>query len=59
MARRCALLISILLVPAVTWAGTGIGTVTRTLPVLTDAGLITLGISLVGVGFALLRSNKR
>jgi hypothetical protein len=44
-------------VPAMAWAGTITVTPRAAAPVLSDAGLIALGIGLVGAGVAFLRKR--
>lgn len=53
-------LVSVLLLPAVGWAG---GTVVQnapaSVPALGESGMIALGVTLIGAGIVLLRRAKR
>ncbi|MFI5181286.1 MAG: IPTL-CTERM sorting domain-containing protein [Thermoanaerobaculia bacterium] len=49
-------LLAIVLLSGVTWAGER---VVNTVPTLGEAGLITLGVGLMGVGVVALRRKKR
>lgn len=50
-------LLAIVLLPAVTWAGSVV--VPPAVPTLGEAGLIVLGVTLMGTGVAVLRRRKR
>ncbi len=48
--------LAIVLLPGVTWAGTAIRV---NIPTLGEAGLITLGVALMGAGVVAIRRRKR
>ncbi|MFI5181287.1 MAG: IPTL-CTERM sorting domain-containing protein [Thermoanaerobaculia bacterium] len=50
-------LLAIVLLPGVTWAGTG--RIENTVPTLGEVGLITLGVALMGAGVVAIRRRKR
>ncbi len=57
--RRVHFVVTVLLVPAVSWAGVTSPLARTSAPLMDEGGLVMLALALGGTGLALLRGRRR